>query len=86
MREVVQQTRAHIAEMPQQASRHRAGLTAFTSRLYWHCHFIQKLESEPEIEWRNMHQGYDDLRDHDFNFDKKEVILLFFEFFYPKTA
>ena len=67
MREVVQQTRAYIAEMPQQASRHRSGLTAFTSRLYWHCHFIQKLESEPEIEWRNMHQGYDDLREHDFN-------------------
>jgi deoxyribodipyrimidine photo-lyase len=69
MREVVQQTRAHIADLPQQASRHRAGLTAFTSRLYWHCHFIQKLESEPEIEWRNMHQGYNDLREQDFNLE-----------------
>jgi deoxyribodipyrimidine photo-lyase len=74
MREVVQQTRAHMAEMPQQASRHRAGLAAFTSRLYWHCHFIQKLESEPEIEWRNMHQGYDDLREHDFNFEYFEAL------------
>ena len=74
MREVVQQTRAYIAEMPQQASRHRAGLTAFTSRLYWHCHFIQKLESEPEIEWRNMHQGYDDLREHDFNLEYFEAL------------
>jgi deoxyribodipyrimidine photo-lyase len=35
--------------------------------LYWHCHFIQKLESEPAIEWRNMHRGYDDLREQDFN-------------------
>jgi deoxyribodipyrimidine photo-lyase len=42
-------------------------LTAFISRLYWHCHFIQKLESEPAIEWRNMHRGYDGLREHDFN-------------------
>ena len=67
MREVVQQTRAHIAHLPPQASPHRAGLTAFISRLYWHCHFIQKLESEPAIEWRNMHRGYDDLREHDFN-------------------
>jgi deoxyribodipyrimidine photo-lyase len=67
MREVVQQTRAHIAHLPPQASRHRAGLTAFVSRLYWHCHFIQKLESEPAIEWRNMHRGYDDLREQDFN-------------------
>ena len=67
MREVVQHTRAHIAQLPPQASRHRAGLTAFISRLYWHCHFIQKLESEPAIEWRNMHRGYDDLRENDFN-------------------
>ncbi len=67
MREVVQQTRAHIAQLPPQASRHRAGLTAFISRLYWHCHFIQKLESEPAIEWRNMHRGYDNLREPDFN-------------------
>jgi deoxyribodipyrimidine photo-lyase len=67
MREVVQHTRAHIAQLPPQASRHRAGLTAFISRLYWHCHFIQKLESEPAIEWRNMHRGYDGLREHDFN-------------------
>ena len=74
MREVVQQTRAHIADLPQQASRHRAGLTAFTSRLYWHCHFIQKLESEPEIEWRNMHQGYDDLREQDFNLEFFEAL------------
>ena len=67
MREVVQQTRRHLEQLPPQASRHRSGLSAFISRLYWHCHFIQKLESEPEIEWRNMHRGYDNLREHDFN-------------------
>lgn len=67
MREVVQSTRAHSAQLPPQASRHRAGLTAFLSRLYWHCHFIQKLESEPAIEWRNMHRGYDGLREEEFN-------------------
>jgi deoxyribodipyrimidine photo-lyase len=38
------------------------GLTAFLSRLHWHCHFIQKLESEPELEFRNLHRGYDGLR------------------------
>jgi len=72
MREVVQATRKHLEQLPPQASRHRAGLSAFISRLYWHCHFIQKLESEPEIEWRNMHRGYDNLREQDFsqeNFD-----------------
>jgi deoxyribodipyrimidine photo-lyase len=74
MREVVQQTRAQMAQLPPQASRHRAGLSAFVSRLYWHCHFIQKLESEPAIEWRNMHQGYDGLREQDFNFEHFQAL------------
>jgi deoxyribodipyrimidine photo-lyase len=33
-------------------------LTAIDSliaRLHWHCHFIQKLESEPALEWRSQH-------------------------------
>nr|WP_315468422.1 FAD-binding domain-containing protein [uncultured Undibacterium sp.] len=49
------------------ATRMKQGLNAFISRLYWHCHFIQKLESEPEIEYQNMHRGYDGLRENDFN-------------------
>jgi deoxyribodipyrimidine photo-lyase len=67
MREVVQMTRAQIAQIPPQAVKQRSGLTAFISRLYWHCHFIQKLETEPDIEWQNMHRGYDNLREHEFN-------------------
>jgi deoxyribodipyrimidine photo-lyase len=38
-------------------------LKSFEGRLHWHCHFIQKLESEPEIEWRNVHRGFDGMRD-----------------------
>jgi deoxyribodipyrimidine photo-lyase len=49
-------------------------LTGFISRLYWHCHFIQKLESEPAIEWQNMHRGYDGLREHDFNEEHFEAL------------
>ncbi|MDF1763050.1 MAG: deoxyribodipyrimidine photo-lyase, partial [Oleibacter sp.] len=30
-------------------------LAAFESRLWWHCHFIQKLEDQPDMEWRNLH-------------------------------
>jgi deoxyribodipyrimidine photo-lyase len=41
----------------------RRSLAAFESRLHWHCHFIQKLESEPAIEFRNMHRGFDGLRE-----------------------
>ena len=74
MREVVQQTRAQLAQIPPQASRHRAGLTAFISRLHWHCHFIQKLESEPAIEWQNMHRGYDGLREKEFNDEYFEAL------------
>lgn len=40
----------------------RASLKSFESRLHWHCHFIQKLESEPQLEFRNAHRLYDDVR------------------------
>ncbi|ATG92061.1 cryptochrome/deoxyribodipyrimidine photo-lyase family protein [Methylomonas koyamae] len=66
LREVVQASRRQIDALPSNDAR-RAGLTAFVSRLYWHCHFIQKLESEPELEFRNMHRGYDGLREADWN-------------------
>ena len=45
----------------------RGSLKAFESRLRWHCHFIQKLEDEPQIEFRNMHASYDGLREDDFD-------------------
>jgi deoxyribodipyrimidine photo-lyase len=40
-----------------------AGLKGFESRLHWHCHFMQKLESEPEIEYRSLHSAFDGVRD-----------------------
>ena len=45
----------------------RKSLKAFESRLWWHCHFIQKLESEPEIEFENMNRGFDGMREDQFN-------------------
>ena len=35
----------------------------FESRLAWHCHFIQKLESEPEIEFQNFNREFDGMRE-----------------------
>jgi deoxyribodipyrimidine photo-lyase len=67
MRQVVQATRRMASQLPDSAHAQRKGLAAFTSRLYWHCHFIQKLESEPELEWRNLHRGYDGLREPEWN-------------------
>ncbi len=30
-------------------------IDSLVARLHWHCHFIQKLESEPALEWRSQH-------------------------------
>jgi deoxyribodipyrimidine photo-lyase len=43
-----------------------AGLVGFESRLHWHCHFMQKLESEPAIEYSNLHPVFNGLRDEDY--------------------
>ena len=40
----------------------RGSMQSFSGRLHWHCHFTQKLESEPSMEFRNLHPGYDGLR------------------------
>jgi deoxyribodipyrimidine photo-lyase len=39
-----------------------ASMTSFIARLHWHCHFIQKLESQPLIETENLHPSYNGLR------------------------
>lgn len=44
------------------AARWRASLRSFTGRQHWHCHFMQKLEDEPRIEFENLHPAYDGLR------------------------
>lgn len=36
----------------------RRSLSALSSRLHWHCHFIQKFESETDIEHRPMNIAY----------------------------
>jgi len=71
MRQVVQQTWAAQAQVKSHAPEQRGtwpkALAAFQSRLHWHCHFIQKFESEPEIEFHNMARSCDGLREHDFD-------------------
>jgi deoxyribodipyrimidine photo-lyase len=44
-----------------------SALRSFGGRLRWHCHFIQKLEDEPSIEFENMHPLYNGLRENDFD-------------------
>ena len=59
-----------VRQMPRAAKgKWPSALRSFSGRLRWHCHFIQKLEDEPRIEFSNMHPAYDGLREDDFNAD-----------------
>ncbi len=40
----------------------KRGLSSFRSRLSWRCHFIQKLEDQPSIEYKCMHSAYEGMR------------------------
>ncbi len=66
MREVAQASWARMRELKRStdpdARRWRASLISFTGRQHWHCHFMQKLEDEPRIEFENLHRAYDGLR------------------------
>lgn len=42
-------------------------LTAFGSRLAWRCHFVQKIEDQPEIETHCMHPAFEGLRVNEHN-------------------
>jgi deoxyribodipyrimidine photo-lyase len=66
MRQVHQATAKRIQSL--QASTHQEerafahALRGFAGRLRWHCHFMQKLEDEPAIEFRNFARSADGLR------------------------
>jgi deoxyribodipyrimidine photo-lyase len=60
MRCVHQATEATIQSTADRSLAH--ALRGFTGRLRWHCHFMQKLEDEPEIEFRNFARSHDGLR------------------------
>lgn len=66
MRETTQLTWARMRELKGEPGRDaadmRSALVSFSGRLHWHCHFIQKLESEPAIEFREFHPALRGLR------------------------
>ncbi len=66
MREVAKTTWQRQRELKQiggkEVSQWRGSLVSFTGRLHWHCHFMQKLEDEPRLEFNNLHPAYDSLR------------------------
>ncbi len=66
MRETAQRTWAQLRALQGDASPEaralRASLISFSGRLHWHCHFMQKLESEPSIEFTELHPKLRGLR------------------------
>ena len=56
IKEVFQATefrKIELKELPKEKKGNRIkSLNTFSGRLRWHCHFIQKLEDEPEIEFK----------------------------------
>ena len=43
-------------------SKYRWDLYSFKKRLHWHCHFIQKLDTQPSLQHQSMHPDCDILR------------------------
>ena len=67
VREVVKATAARRAQLdaelcPDEYQAWSRNLSAFQSRLSWRCHFVQKIEDRPAIEFRCMHQGCEAMR------------------------
>lgn len=57
IRQIINYINEHYDDAPS-----KRGVMSFKSRLKWHCHFVQKFESEPRIEFENLNRGYDDIR------------------------
>ena len=71
MREVYHASQArtqNITDMPRgNKGKWSSAMRSFSGRLRWHCHFMQKLEDEPRIEYEPFHSAYDGIRDGAFN-------------------
>ncbi len=74
MRTVYQTTVARVAEVRERRAagepvdtRWSGSLTSFLGRLHWHCHFMQKLEDQPSLEFVNQARAFDGLRENEFD-------------------
>jgi deoxyribodipyrimidine photo-lyase len=72
IREVFQALETRRRELKDRPSEERGprwlpSLVSFGARLRWHCHFMQKLEDEPALEFRNLNRTFDGLREDAFD-------------------
>jgi deoxyribodipyrimidine photo-lyase len=67
IREIEQATKNKIKLLQdsddQEAKYFKNNLSAFLSRLAWRCHFVQKLEQQPNIETHCMHPAFEGMRE-----------------------
>ncbi len=66
IKEIFQETERRRLDLDDKKS-WKSSINSFSKRLRWHCHFIQKLDDEPNIQFRNFHSLYDGLRENEFN-------------------
>ena len=65
MREIAQATwrrQRELKHAPEHTGGWRPSLRSFTGRLHWHCHFMQKLEDQPALEFEDLHPAYRGMR------------------------
>ena len=71
MREVfhaVEERKQGIKQMPYGTKGPwNSAMRSLSARLRWHCHFMQKLEDMPDLEYVNLHPAYDTLRQDSWN-------------------
>ena len=65
LRTAHQATEVAIASTPDRSMAY--ALRGFAGRLRWHCHFMQKLEDQPDIEFHNVARVCDGLREEAFD-------------------
>lgn len=73
VREIEQATKARMQQLAahpdDEARLFNKNLSAFLSRLAWRCHFVQKLEQQPELEFKCQHVAFEGMRESAFRQD-----------------
>ena len=63
VREVEKAVAERRAQLGPQDQMFKRSLSSFSSRLVWRCHFMQKLEDQPNLDRVCMHRGFEGLRE-----------------------
>ena len=68
IREITQKTHQRYNELKalpktSDVKQWKSAMRSFLGRLHWHCHFIQKLEDDPSMEFQSLHSMYRPLDD-----------------------